>query len=91
MVTTRERLHELLDEIPDDQLDEAEAALTAISEPPYRPLDQVPDDDEPYTEEDIAAIAETKAAHARGELIPHDEAMRSIGLRSATSCGIAAR
>ena len=79
MTITREQLHELLDEIPDDQLDQAAAALAAVTESPYRPLDQIPDDDEPYTEEDLAAIAETRAAHTRGELIPHDEAMRSIG------------
>jgi hypothetical protein len=79
MATTRERLHELLDEIPDDQLDEAEAALIAMTAPPYRPLDQVPEDDEPLTDEERASLAETHEAYLRGELIPHDEAMRSVG------------
>jgi hypothetical protein len=80
MATTRERLHELLDEIPDDQLEEAEAALAAVVEPPYRPLDQAPIDDEPVTEEERASLAATHEAYLRGELVPHDEAMRSIGL-----------
>ena len=71
MATTRERLHELLDGVPDDRLDDIEAFIRDLA---------IPDDDEPYTEEDLAAIAETRAAHARGELLPHDEAMRSIGL-----------
>jgi len=71
MATTREELRALVETLPDDLLDEALAALTMLN---------VPDDDEPYTAEDLAAVAETRAEVARGEAIPHDVAMRSIGL-----------
>ena len=37
MTTTRERLHALLDEVPDDRLDEAEAAFEALTAP-FQPL-----------------------------------------------------
>ena len=69
--TTRERLRELLDAVPDDRLDDAELALRAL---------MIPDDDEPVTEEDREALAAAHEAYVRGELIPHDVAMREIGL-----------
>ena len=71
MPTTREQVSSLLDAVPDDRLDDVAAFLRDLA---------IPDDDETYTEGDLAAIEETRAAHERGELIPHDEAMRSIGL-----------
>ena len=80
MATTRERLRELLDELPEDRLDDAEAAIAALAAPPFRPPSEAPEDDEPVTDEDLAAIAEGRAAYARGETIPHDVAMREIGL-----------
>jgi predicted transcriptional regulator len=71
MATTRERIRELLDTLPDDRLEEAEAFIRDLA---------IPDDDEPYTDEDLAAVAEGREEYRRGETIPHDEAMRSIGL-----------
>ncbi len=64
MATTRERLQELIDALPDDRLDEAAAALAILN---------VPDDDEPTTADDLAAIAEGRAAYRRGAAIPDDE------------------
>lgn len=80
MATTRERLHELLDEIPEALLDDAEAAIAALAAPPYRPLSEAPEDDEPLTDEEIEAFREGREEYLRGELIPHDQAMREIGL-----------
>ena len=71
MATTRERLRELLDALPDDRLEEAAVALRALS---------IPEDDEPVTDEDRAALATAHEAYVRRELIPHDVAMRQIGL-----------
>lgn len=79
MATTRERLHEMLDALPDDRLEEVEAAILGAAAP-YRPLSEAPDDDEPITPEDDAAIARGREAYRRGETIPHDQAMREIGL-----------
>ncbi len=80
MATTRERLHELLDELPEDMLDDAEAAIAALAPPPYRPPAEAPEDDEPITAEDVAALREGHEEYLRDELIPHDRAMREIGL-----------
>jgi predicted transcriptional regulator len=80
MATTRERLHELLDDVPDARLDEIEDALLDAMAP-YRPIEEAPEDDEPVTAEDLEAIRLGLEEHARGETIPHEEAMRRIGLR----------
>ena len=71
MATTRERLRELLDAVPDNRLDDAAVALRTLA---------IPEDDEPVTDEDREAIREGHAEYLRGELIPHDVAMREIGL-----------
>ena len=71
MATTRERLRELLDALPEDRLDEAEVALRTLA---------IPEDDEPMTDEDWEAIRAGREEYLRGELIPHDVAMREIGL-----------
>jgi hypothetical protein len=80
MSTTRERLHEMLDALPDELPDDAADAIAALSEPPYRPLSEAPDDDESVTNEDRSALAATHQAYLRGDLVPHDEAMRELGL-----------
>lgn len=74
MATTRERLRELVDTLPEDRLGAAEDALEALMK------DGIPIDDEPVTDEDLAAIAEVRAELARGETVDHEDAMRSIGL-----------
>ena len=79
MMTTRERLHAILDELPDDMLDAVEAAIVDLTEPPYRPLSEAPADDEPLTEEDLEAIREGRAEHARGEYVTNDELKRRMG------------
>lgn len=72
MATTREQLRALLEQVPDDRLDEARAALALLN---------VPEDDEPLTDEELESIREGRIAYARGETIPHDEAMRRLGLQ----------
>ncbi len=81
MATTRERLHVLLDAIPESRLGEAEAVLGSLID------DHIPDDDEPYTDEDLAAIAETRDELARGLTIPHEIVKREIGRRAGRSHG----
>jgi hypothetical protein len=73
MTTTRERLHEILDAIPEYRLGEAEAVLGSLVD------DHIPDDDEPFTDEDLAAIAETRDELARGLTVPHEVVRREIG------------
>jgi len=72
MATARERLHMLLDDVPDERLAEVEAALVEAAAP-HHSLEDDPEDDEPVTEEDLRAIREGLAAYARGEAIPDAE------------------
>lgn len=70
MATTREQLQKLLDQLPDDRLDEARAALALLS---------VPEDDEPLTDEELESIHEGRIAYARGEYVTNDEMKRRMG------------
>jgi hypothetical protein len=71
MATSREQLHALLEEIPEDRLDEARTVLTLLN---------VPEDDEPLTDEDLEAIALGREAYRRGETIAGDVVRRELGL-----------
>ena len=80
MATTRGRLHELLDMLPEDRLKDAEAALEQVTDPVILALLNAPDDDEVTTAEDIADLEATQVAFRRGETIPHEEIRREFGL-----------
>jgi hypothetical protein len=73
-VTTKEALHRLVDELPDEELPEAERMLQAltIADPVERSLALAPIDDEVETEEELEGVREARAQAARGELIPDD-------------------
>jgi hypothetical protein len=71
VATTREQLRKLLDELPDDRLDEAGTALRLLS---------VPEDDEPLTDEELESIREARAAYYRGEYTTNDDLKRRLGL-----------
>jgi hypothetical protein len=72
MMTTKERLHRLVDELPEPALAEAEHLLQKLqkqaADPLLRALTDASEDDELETEEERVAIAEARAAMARGEL-----------------------
>ncbi len=70
MATTRDQLRKMLDEIPDDRLEEAGAALTLLS---------VPEDDEPLTDDELESIREGRIAYIRGEYVTNDEMKRRLG------------
>lgn len=76
-MTTKEKLHRLVDALPEPVLDEAEHLLQELqqraADPLLRVLAAAPDDDEPETEEERAAIAEARAAIARGEVEPWEQ------------------
>jgi hypothetical protein len=69
--TDREALHVLVDALPQERLAEARAALKLLA---------IPEDDEPVTEEERASLDETHEEYLRDELVPHDVAMRRLGL-----------
>lgn len=81
-MTTKERLHKLVDELSEL---EAHDALRILAERREDPLiaafRDAPEDDEPWTDEDEEAMAEVEADRAAGvPLIPHEEIKRKYGL-----------
>jgi hypothetical protein len=82
MSETRQHAHEIIDHIPESQLSTAVGLLEKILDPVTLALLNAPIDDEPETEEEKAEVAEAHEWLKRngGKGIPHDEAMRRLGL-----------
>jgi hypothetical protein len=81
-MTTKERLHKLVDELTDG---EAARALELVEQehedPLLRAIANAPEDDEPWTEEDEAAMAEVRADDSAGvPTIPFEEIKAKYGL-----------
>jgi hypothetical protein len=81
-MSEREHAHELIDRLPEAQVSALVGLLETIVDPVAAALRNAPDDDEPETEEEKQAVAEARGWLARrgGKGIPHDEAMRRLGL-----------
>lgn len=79
---TRQGLHALLDELPEEKLAAAKRSLESLRQQAADPLrsllDGAPWDDEPLTEEDRVAIQEGLAERARGEVVSHDDLERLL-------------
>jgi hypothetical protein len=85
MTTTeaREKLHDLVESLPSEDVPTALRILEALnfsSDPVPPALREIPIDDEPETEEERAAVAEARRDLDEGRVIPHDEVMRKYGL-----------
>jgi hypothetical protein len=82
MSETRQRAHEAIDCIPEAKLSTAIGLLEKMLDPVTLALLNAPIDDEPETEEEKAEVAEAHEWLKRngGKGIPHDEAMRRLGL-----------
>ena len=83
MAEERISLHHLIDSLRAEDVPTAQRileALNATSDSLMRKLLTVPWDDEPETEEERAAVAEARRELEEGKAIPHDEAMRRLGL-----------
>ncbi|MDE0175386.1 MAG: hypothetical protein OYH76_01115 [Defluviicoccus sp.] len=79
----RERLHRLVDEVPDQDIDVVEHLLECLCAGEYPTLhtpETAPIDDEPLTEEDLEAIEEARRDIEAGNGIPHEEIMRRYRL-----------
>lgn len=81
-MTEKERLHSLVEELPDP---EVHAALRFIeylrreaSDPVARALQEAPYDDEPLTAEDLAELDAAERDRQKGRIISHDEARREL-------------
>jgi len=82
MSDTRQQAHQLIDRLPESQLSALVGLLEIIVDPVTAALRNAPMDDEPETEEEKQAVAEARDWLARrgGKGVPHDEAMRRLGL-----------
>jgi hypothetical protein len=82
-MTTREKLHRLVDDLSDEEVGKALRLLSSThqnGDPLVALMDAAPIDDEPFTDEDAAAIAEVEADRAAGvPTIPFEEIKREFG------------
>ena len=84
-MVTKERLHELIEALPEAERATAARLLEALAglepgEPVYTPQ-TAPLDDEPETEEERATAAEGLADLAAGRVVTQDELERRYGSR----------
>lgn len=80
-MTTREKLHDLIDQLPEEGLPAAERFLETLGsgqDPVLSALLQAPEDDEPETPEEISATQEARARMAAGGGMRHEEARRRL-------------
>ena len=82
MTDTRMLAHQLIDRLPEMQISGLVQFLETIVDPVTAALHNAPFDDEPEDEEEKVAVAEAHDWLKRngGKGIPHDEAMRRLGL-----------
>jgi hypothetical protein len=82
MTDPREQAHQLIDRLPETQLSALVGLLETIVDPVAAALRNAPFDDEPETDSEKQAVAEARDWLARrgGKGIPHDGAMRRLGL-----------
>lgn len=82
-MTVKERLHRLVDNLPDSEAAVAERVLEALSATTHGGLpaflSNAPADDEPYTEQERAAVEEAYEAIRRGEVLSDAELKRELG------------
>lgn len=81
-MSNRDHAHELIDRLPESQLMALVGLLETIIDPVATALGNAPMDDEPETAEERQAVTEARGWLAKrgGKGIPHDEAMRRLGL-----------
>ncbi len=80
-VTARQQLHDLVDDLPDDEIPAARRYLEylrVVGDPLLRALSAAPLDDEPETPEEAAAVAEAYADVAAKRTVSQDEARRRL-------------
>ena len=82
-MSTRDRLHRLIDELPESELTTAERFLhylCATADPVLRALLEAPLDDEPETDEERQDVQEAREELARREVRTLAEVRRELGL-----------
>jgi hypothetical protein len=84
-MVTRQELYRLIDDLPEQGLEEAHRYLAALKQangdPFLAQLLLAPEDDEPTTPEEDAGAEEAWQEYLRGETISSEELKRKYGLR----------
>jgi hypothetical protein len=84
-MTTKERLHQLIEQLTEEDYATAERVLCALRDSAWESGESYSLDDAPWDDplpDEVEAIREAKARIAAGErLIPHGEVMREIFAR----------
>jgi hypothetical protein len=79
-MTTKERLHKLVDELSEAEAERALALVEGDREDPViAAFHDAPEDDEPFTAEDEAALKEADEDIAAGRTVSHGEMLRRFG------------
>ena len=84
-MTAREHVHQLVDMLPDDELETAGRVLAglsvlSLSHPATAALARAPVDDEPVTASEAEAIEEGERDFERGRVVTADELRARLGL-----------
>ncbi|HEY8694988.1 MAG TPA: hypothetical protein VIR57_19840 [Chloroflexota bacterium] len=83
MMTTKERVHQLVDGLPEQQLRDAQSILEALhahnDDLLARKLLTAPIDSEPETDVERDAVAEARIALASGDVVRDEDLDRELG------------
>lgn len=77
-MTAKEKLRERVEELSEEQAEQALALLDLGSDPVIAAFRDAPLDDEPWTQEDEQAAAQGRADLAAGRTISLEQAMREL-------------
>lgn len=81
-MTTKERLHRLIDDLPEHEWHAAERFLQYLrdmaTDPDPRLLEEAPEVEEPLTPEEEAALRESREGRRRGEWLMDEDARREF-------------
>jgi hypothetical protein len=82
LMTTREKLHQIVDKLPEEELDAALKAIeTRTDDPTIRRLEDAPLEDEKISAEEENAVQEARDELAAGApLVSQDEIKREFGI-----------
>ena len=79
----KQPLHQLIDELPDDEIRAAERYLEFLSacrDPLIQALESAPEDEEPVTDEEREAVEEAERAFADGDVVSDAHVRARLGL-----------
>jgi hypothetical protein len=82
-MSVKDRLHRLVDALPESEVPTAERildALRATADPVAWALDNAPLDDEPDDDDFDGGLTEAREEMRAGKGIPHEEVKRMLGL-----------